>query len=91
MIDNIIERLKHLIAEELDTNIQFEDIDPDAALLEEGLKLDSLALVELITLVEEDYRIEFGESDLTMDSFASLRTLAAVIASHAQMPVAQAV
>ncbi len=82
MIEETIDRLKHLVAEKLDMNIRIEDIDPDAPLLEEGLKLDSLAIVELITLVEDSFGIEFGENDLNMESFASLRSLAHVIAAR---------
>jgi acyl carrier protein len=82
LTDQTIERLKHLVSEKLDMNIRIEDIDPGAPLLGDGLNLDSLALVELISLVEESFAIEFGERDLNMESFASLRNLAAVIAAH---------
>jgi acyl carrier protein len=80
--DQTIERLKHLVSEKLDMNIRIEDIDPGAPLLGDGLNLDSLALVELISLVEDSFGIEFGERDLNMESFASLRNLAAVIAAQ---------
>ncbi len=80
-MDNTLERLKHLVADKLDMNLKIDDIDPDAPLLEEGLKLDSLAIVELITLSEESFGIEFGEDQLNMNAFANLRSLAAVIAS----------
>jgi acyl carrier protein len=81
-MENIIEELRHLIAEKLDSNIRLEEIDPDAPLLGEWSKLDSLAIVELITLSEENFGIEFGEDDLTMEAFANLRTLAGVIAAR---------
>ena len=82
MTDQTIERLKHLVSEKLDMNIRIEDIAPGAPLLGDGLNLDSLALVELISLVEESFGIEFGEHDLNMEAFASLRNLAAVIAAR---------
>jgi acyl carrier protein len=82
LTDQTIERLKHLVSEKLDMNIRIEDIDPGAPLLGDGLNLDSLALVELISLVEESFGIEFGEHDLNMESFASLRNHAAVIAAR---------
>jgi acyl carrier protein len=81
-MNEIIERLKHLISENLDLNIRVEDIDADSALMEEGLKLDSLAIVELITLVEDNFGIQFGEDDLNMEAFGSLRKLAAAISSR---------
>jgi len=74
-----IERLRHLIAENLDLGLTVEQVDPGAALLEDGLKLDSLAIVELISLIEETFGIELGEDDLNMDAFRSTSSLAAVI------------
>ena len=82
MINDTIEQLKGLVAEKLDVNIKREQIDPDAGLLAEGLNLDSLAIVELITLTEEHFGIEYGEDDLNMESFANLRSLARLIAAH---------
>jgi acyl carrier protein len=79
MIEDTIEQLRGLVAERLDVNLRPEDISPDAALLGDGLSLESLAIVELITLTEQRFDIEFGEDDLNMESFASLRSLANII------------
>ena len=82
MLEHIIEDLRHLIADKLDRNIPLDAIDPEAPLLGEGLNLDSLAIVELITVSEEHFGIEFGEDDLTIEAFANVRTLAGVIAAR---------
>jgi acyl carrier protein len=74
-METTIDQLKHLIADELDVNIQLAEIGPDVPLLEDGLGLDSIAIVELITLIEEKFAIEFGEDDLNIDAFANIRTL----------------
>jgi acyl carrier protein len=66
----------------MDLSVRPEEIDPDAELMDGGLMLDSLALVKLIALSEREFQIEFGEDDLLMESFASLRALAGVIAVH---------
>lgn len=87
MHQKTVEQLKHLIADDLGVNVKASDIDSNAPLLEEGLKLDSLAIVELITLSEERFGIQFGEDVLTMESFASLHTLARVI-DGMRVPVA---
>jgi acyl carrier protein len=79
-IQNIVDGLRSLVANELGLNLELEDVDADAPLLEGGLNLDSLAIVELITLIEKTFGFEFGEQDLNMEAFASLRTLAGVIA-----------
>ncbi len=79
MIENTIERLQTIIAEQLDVNIAREEVDPDINLLEDGLGIDSIAVVELITLVEENFGFEFDEDGLNMDAFQSVRTLATYI------------
>ena len=61
-LEETINQLKHVIANELGVNVHAADIDADQPLLEEGLKLDSLAIVELITLSEERFGIQFGEA-----------------------------
>ena len=81
-MEDTIEKLKHLIANELDIRIKQEEINADSPLLEDGLKLDSLAVVELIALIEANFGMQFDEEDLNMDSFASLRCLAQVIGAH---------
>jgi len=81
-MEGIIDRLRHLVAENMNLSVKPEEIDPDAQLLDGGLKLDSLSLVKLIGLSEREFGIEFGEDDLCMESFASLRALAGVIAVH---------
>ena len=74
-----MEQLRALIAGSLDVNLTIDKIDPDVSLLDDGLGLDSLAIVELISLSEARFGIEFGENELNMETFASLRALAAVV------------
>ena len=49
--------------------------DPDLDLIEVGL-LDSLMLVDLLTLLEEEYEITIDLSDLDIDNFRSPVTIA---------------
>jgi acyl carrier protein len=80
-VELIINSLRRLVADNLDVNgVKPEEISPDAQLMDGGLKLDSLSIVKLIALSEREFGIEFGEEDLLMESFASLRALAGVIA-----------
>jgi acyl carrier protein len=81
-MEKIIDRLRHLVGEKLDLNLNPEEIDPDAQLIDGGLKLDSLSLVKLIALSEQEFKVEFEEDALSMESFASLRALAGVIGAH---------
>jgi len=82
-MEEIINSLRRIVAGNLDlAGIKPEEINPDAQLMDGGLKLDSLSIVKLIALSEREFGIEFGEEDLMMESFASLRALAGVIAAQ---------
>ncbi|MFZ4849477.1 MAG: acyl carrier protein [Caldilinea sp.] len=80
-MDEIVEQLRTIIAEQLDANLRREEITLDVPLLEEGLGLDSIMVVALITLVEETFHFEFAEDELELGVMANLRTLAAFVAA----------
>jgi acyl carrier protein len=71
--------VRYLIADKLDVNLGYDDIGADMPLFDGGLKLDSLAIVELIAQIEDSFGFEFAEGDLNMDVFASVRRLAELI------------
>lgn len=79
-----IDRLKRIISHQLDIKVDQTEIDSDVSLLEDGLGLDSIAIVELVSLLEENFGLKFEEEDLSMEPFASVRTLANYIDSMAQ-------
>lgn len=77
--EDVIAKLKKLIVEELDVNLNENELDENLPFFEGGLGIDSIAIVELISLVEENFKIQFTDADLVPDSFSSLRKLAEVI------------
>lgn len=79
MLDRIIMQLREMIANKLDLNISTDEVTPDAALFEEGLGLDSIAIVELITLIEDTFEFEFDEDHLNLEAFHDVQTLAEFI------------
>ena len=80
MSSSIVNQLKTLIAEKLDVNLKKEEIDESVPLFEDGLGLDSIAIVELIALTEKHFNIEFADSDLNLESFSNLNVLGDCIA-----------
>jgi len=56
----IAEKIKKLIAEKLDVDIS--DVVPEASLIDD-LGADSLAIVELIMTMEEEFDIEVSDED----------------------------
>ncbi|MFM6180523.1 MAG: acyl carrier protein [Dolichospermum sp.] len=80
MSTNIVNRLKTILDQELDINLKEEKIDETVSLFEGGLGLDSIAMVELISLVEKHFNIQFSDSELNLESFSNLNVLADCIA-----------
>ena len=72
-------RLKRLVADELDVNLRFDEIDTRAPILGAGLAFDSIVLMELIGLIESDFGFQFPDEDLVVESFADLETLASLV------------
>lgn len=80
-MDEIYEQLRTIIAGKLDANIKREEITLDVPLLEDGLGLDSIMVVALITLIEETFHFEFADDELDLGMMANLRTLGAFVAA----------
>jgi len=76
MSGTLVNQLKTIMAEELDVNLNVEEIDENASLFEDGLGLDSIAIVELISLVEQHFDFQFSDTDLTPEYFSNLNVLA---------------
>ena len=76
--------VKRIIIEVLQLeDIGPDDIDTDAPLFIEGLGLDSIDALELGVALQKRYGISLSaDSQETRRHFASVRTLAALIAAH---------
>jgi acyl carrier protein len=79
MSNTVIEQLKNIIANDLDTNLTIEEVDENSSLFEDGLAIDSLAVVELISLTEDKFNIQFEDDDLTPENFVNITSLANLI------------
>jgi len=79
MSEPIMNQLKEIIVKKLDVNITYEDIDENASLYEDGLGLDSIAIVDLIVSIEKEFSIAIEDDELNADLFKSLDTLVGFI------------
>ena len=82
-----LSELKKILVEDMDTNLRVEEIDDEVSLLDDGLALDSILLVELITHLENKLDFEFDDADLRVASFSSLRTLADLVTRRVETAV----
>ena len=70
-VDALIGKLTQLFHDEL--NLEIDDMDQD--LIEDGL-LDSLSLVEMLLILEQEFGIEVSILDIDFDAFRTVRNLA---------------
>ncbi len=56
------------------------DLSEDDSLLDKGL-LDSMAIVKLITFLEERFGVVLGDEEFDPDNFETLRAIAQLIAA----------
>lgn len=56
--------------------------DPQLALLDGGLNLDSVKVIELVAALEERLDFQFEDADLRTRSFQTVGSLAAVVAAR---------
>jgi acyl carrier protein len=81
-MNEITERLKHIIADELDINTKLENIRDDVSLLEDGIGLDSVAVMEFISIIEEKFAFQFSDDELSMEPFKNLSVLSEFVAAR---------
>ena len=91
MNTEIADRLKQTIADQLDANITLQEITEDAPLFEGGLGLDSVAIMEFITLIEENFGFQFEEDELNLKPFNNIRSLTDFVAGKLQAQTETAV
>lgn len=76
MADIIMNQLKEIIANKLDVNLKLDEIAENVSLYEDGLGLDSIAIVDLIVSIEKGFSISIKDEELNADLFKNLTTLA---------------
>ena len=76
MSDTIVNQLKEIIADRLDVNLAYDEIDETVSLFEDGLGLDSIAIVDLIVSIEDTFSLSIEDEDLNTELFKNLKVLA---------------
>jgi acyl carrier protein len=82
-MDKLMSDLKVQIIAQLNLqDVQPEDIGDDQALFVEGLGLDSIDALELIVLLQQQYKIKLSNADEGPKVFRTVRTMAEYITAH---------
>jgi acyl carrier protein len=87
-MDKLISDLKKQIISQLNLqDVKPEDISDDQPLFVEGLGLDSIDALELIVLLQQNYKIKLSNADDGPKVFRSVRSLAEYIIAHQNQTV----
>lgn len=75
--------LAEMIVDVLRLEIEPEEIDPEAALFNDGLELDSIDALELGVHISKNYKLQItAQDEETQRIFASLRALSTHVQNH---------
>jgi acyl carrier protein len=77
--NSIKERIKEVLLEDLDANLEVADLKDDLSLYEDGVGLDSISIVNLIVMIEKKFNISLEEEDLNEELFKSINHLTDVV------------
>lgn len=74
--DNAIEnRIKSALVKGLKLKVAPDSIPADLPLIDKGLGLDSVSILQLIGSIEEMFSIRVDDTDITRELFRDIRTL----------------
>jgi len=77
--ESVEEQLKQILLAVLKNEVDASRLQPDVALVDEGLSLDSVALLEFVVRIENEFGIIVDDGVLVREHFESLSSLAGVI------------
>ena len=73
---SIEHRVKQVIIRTLSLEVDADEIDDEDALFGGGLGINSMATIEIIVGLEEEFGIEVPDEDLRVELFDSVQTMA---------------
>ena len=73
---SIEHRIKQVIVRTLSLEVDADEIDDEDELFGGGLGLNSMATIEIIVGLEEEFGIEVPDEDLRVELFDSVQTMA---------------
>ena len=74
-----LDDVKRLFVDTLGIGHRAPSLTPDTQLLDSVPELDSMAILELVAVLEGHFGILFDDADVNEDSFATLASLAALV------------
>lgn len=78
-IGAVKEKIKEILVKDLDANIDPASLRDDLSLYDDGLGLDSIAIINFIVLIEQKFDITFEGEEISSRLFGNINNLAEFI------------
>ncbi|HEY7535384.1 MAG TPA: acyl carrier protein [Thermodesulfobacteriota bacterium] len=82
MNEEIKNRVKNVLIKKLLHEYRPEDIGDNTFLVELGVGVDSVATLELIVALEEEFKISVDEGEVNQELLATVNSIADYISNH---------
>ena len=76
MSENIQLRIKRVLVENLLKDMEVDELENDAPLIEYGVGADSVSRLEFLVALEEEFRVKLDESEITPAFFETVDSIA---------------
>jgi len=78
--DQTVQRIRQLMVENLTYSGSWSEVDEDYPLLAKHV-IDSLGMLKLVSLIEEEFDVEIDDDDVVPDNWKTIRHVAALVES----------
>jgi len=79
MTQNVESKIKQIIVNDLELDLKGKSLTSETPLLDEGLNLDSVNVLELISLIEEAFGVTIRDEDMSAELIGTIGSLAAYV------------
>ena len=77
-VDGTTQKIKQLMVDNLTWNGSWNDVDEDYPLLAKQV-IDSLGMLKLVSLIEEEFDVEIDDDDIVPDNWKTISDIARLI------------
>ena len=78
--DQTAQRIRQLMVENLTYGGSWSEVDEEYPLLAKHV-IDSLGMLKLVSLIEEEFDVEIDDDDVVPDNWKTIRDIAALVES----------
>ena len=86
MMQDIEGNIRKIIIEKLDLGKKVKQVTDETPLIDGGLNMDSINVLELISLIEEKFGITVRDEDINIELLGNIGSLAAYVRKQMQQP-----